>query len=152
MRSFFCCISTNKLACPSLIPKKFNASDNFGCLSTEIGGLESLTSKIEPIVRTDARYPSKANDMIGFSIFGIPNGALWGVAAGIASFIPTIGTSIVCIPAIIFLYYTKMNAQALGLLVWTVALVGILVNLITPYLISNNKEISSLFIPRLNMW
>ncbi len=83
---------------------------------------------------------------IGFAIFDVPNAALWGVVASIASFIPTIGTSIVCIPAIIFLYYTGMHIQALGLLIWSVVLVGLVDNAIAPFLISKNTEISSIFI------
>lgn len=83
---------------------------------------------------------------VGFAIFDVPNATLWGVVASIASFIPTIGTSIVCIPAIIFLYYTGMEVQALGLLIWSVVIVGLVDNAIAPYLISKNSEISSIFI------
>lgn len=83
---------------------------------------------------------------VGFALFNVPNAALWGVVASIASFIPTIGTSIVCLPAIIFLYYTGMELQALGLLIWSVVLVGLVDNAIAPFLISKNSEISSIFI------
>ncbi len=83
---------------------------------------------------------------IGFTIFGVPNGAIWGVVAGIASFVPTIGTSIVAVPAILFLYFTGMHVQAIGLLIWSVILVGLIDNLLSPYLISKNTEIPSLFI------
>lgn len=83
---------------------------------------------------------------VGFALFNVPNAALWGVVASIASFIPTVGTSIVCIPAVIFLYYTGMHIQALGLLIWSVVLVGLVDNAIAPYLISKNSEISSIFI------
>lgn len=83
---------------------------------------------------------------IGLLIFGIPNAALWGVVAGIASFIPTLGTSIVTIPAVIFLFVTGMPIHAVGLLIWSVALVGLIDNLLSPYVISKNTEIPSLFI------
>ncbi len=83
---------------------------------------------------------------IGLAIFGVPNAAIWGVVAGIASFVPTIGTSIIAVPAILFLYFTGMHIQAIGLLIWSVILVGLIDNLLSPYLISKNTEISSLFI------
>jgi predicted PurR-regulated permease PerM len=83
---------------------------------------------------------------IGFTIFGVPNPALWGVVAGMASFVPTIGTSLVSVPAMIFLFVTGMEAQAIGLLVWSMVLVGTIDNLLTPYVISKNTEIPSLFI------
>jgi predicted PurR-regulated permease PerM len=83
---------------------------------------------------------------IGFALFGVPNPALWGVVAGMASFVPTVGTSLVSVPAMLFLYFTGMEAQALGLLLWSILLVGTIDNLLAPYVISKNTEIPSLFI------
>lgn len=83
---------------------------------------------------------------IGLWIFGVPNPALWGVVAGMASFVPTLGTSIVFVPSILFLFFTGMQIQALGLLLWSVALVGMIDNLLSPYIISKNTEIPSIFI------
>lgn len=83
---------------------------------------------------------------IGFTIFGIPNAALWGVVAGIASFIPTFGTSIVSVPAIIYLFLNGSHSQAIGLLIWSGVLIGLIDNALSPYFISKNTEIPSLFI------
>ncbi|ETB63891.1 TPA: AI-2E family transporter [Candidatus Nomurabacteria bacterium] len=83
---------------------------------------------------------------IGFTIFGVPNAAIWAVIAGIASFIPTFGTSIVSIPAMIYLFATGMQIQALGLLLWSLLLIGTIDNILAPYIISKNTEIPSLFI------
>ena len=83
---------------------------------------------------------------IGLTIFGVPNAVIWGVVAGISSFIPTIGTSVVSIPAIIFLYFSGMQLQALGMLIWAIVAVGAIDNILSPYIISNKTEISSLFI------
>ncbi len=82
----------------------------------------------------------------GFMIFGVPNPVIWAVVAGIASFIPTIGTSIVSVPAILFLFFTGMQLQALGLLIWSGLLIGTIDNLLAPYIISRDTEIPSLFI------
>lgn len=83
---------------------------------------------------------------IGLTIFGVPNAAIWGIVAGMASFVPTIGTSIVSVPAILFLYFSGMELHALGMLIWSVIAVGTIDNILSPYIISKNTEISSLFI------
>jgi predicted PurR-regulated permease PerM len=82
---------------------------------------------------------------IGFSIFGVPSPALWGVIAGIASFVPTLGTAIIFIPAILFLLFSGMQLQALGLLIWAALLVGSIDNVLAPYLISKKSEVSPFF-------
>ena len=82
----------------------------------------------------------------GFMVFGVPNAIIWAVVAGIASFIPTIGTSIVSIPAILFLFFTGMELQALGLLIWSVLLIGTIDNILNPYIISKDTSIPSLLV------
>lgn len=83
---------------------------------------------------------------IGFKIFGIPSPALWGVVAGIASFVPTLGTSLVSVPAMIYLLALGLPIHALGLLIWSLFLIGLVDNFLSPYFISKNTEIPSLFI------
>jgi len=82
----------------------------------------------------------------GFMVFGIPNAIIWAVMAGVASFIPTVGTSIVAVPAILFLFFTGMELQALGLLIWSVLLIGTIDNILNPYIISKDTEIPSLLV------
>jgi predicted PurR-regulated permease PerM len=82
----------------------------------------------------------------GFVVFGVPNAIIWAVVVSIASFIPSIGTSMITIPAILFLFFTGMQLQALGLLIWSAILVGTIDNILSPYLISKDTEIPSLFI------
>ncbi len=83
---------------------------------------------------------------VGFLIFGIPNAALWGVVAAITSLIPTLGTSLVSIPAIAFLFITGSTAPAIGLLIWAIVMVGMIDNLLGPIIVSKSIKISSLFI------
>ena len=47
---------------------------------------------------------------LGFAIFGIPNPILWGVVSALASFIPVVGSSIVIVPAILYLFVTSSYA------------------------------------------
>ena len=83
---------------------------------------------------------------VGFMFFGVPNAIIWAIVGAISSFIPTIGTSIVTIPAILFLFFTGMHLQALGLLLWSLLIVGTIDNILAPYIISKDTEIPSLFI------
>jgi len=83
---------------------------------------------------------------IGLGIFGVPNPALWGIVAAVASLIPSIGTAFVSIPAIIFLFATGQTIPAIGLLIWAVVFVGLIDNLLSPILISKNIKISPFLI------
>jgi predicted PurR-regulated permease PerM len=77
---------------------------------------------------------------LGFAIFGVPNFVLWGTLAGICALIPTVGTSLVLIPGIIYLVLNGMGIYALGLLIWSIGAVGLIDNLLGPRLIG--KEIA----------
>lgn len=69
---------------------------------------------------------------IGLTIFGVSNAALWGLAGGISALVPTVGTAIVAVPIIIFLYATGDTAGAIGFLVWSTLIVGLVDNLLHP--------------------
>ena len=77
---------------------------------------------------------------IGFALFDIPAPAVWGSIAAVAAFIPGIGTSLVIIPGIIYLFVTGHFAYAIGLTIWGALAVGMVDNLLGPYLI--NKGIN----------
>jgi len=83
---------------------------------------------------------------IGFMVFGVPNAIIWAVLVCVASFIPTVGTSLISVPAMLFLFFSGMQFQALGLLIWSAFLVGMVDNILSPYLISKDSDIPSLFI------
>ncbi len=82
----------------------------------------------------------------GLFIFGIQNAALWGVVAAITSLIPTLGTSLVSVPAIIFLFATGHTGSAVGLLIWAGVMVGLIDNFLGPIIVSKKINISSLLI------
>jgi predicted PurR-regulated permease PerM len=83
---------------------------------------------------------------VGFTIFGVPNAIIWAIVTGMASFVPTVGTSIITVPAMLFLYATGMQLQALGLLIWALIAVGTIDNVLSPYIISKDTSIPSLFV------
>lgn len=84
--------------------------------------------------------------MLGFWIFGIPNPVLWGSVAAIASLIPGIGTAIILIPAILYLYLTGSMYAAGGLLVWAILAVGLIDNFLGPYLVQRGVHVHEFLI------
>jgi predicted PurR-regulated permease PerM len=78
---------------------------------------------------------------VGFAIFGVPNPVLWAAVAAIASLVPTVGTGLVLIPAILFLFFFESLGAALGLLVWGALAVGLIDNLLGPILIQRGIKI-----------
>lgn len=83
---------------------------------------------------------------VGFAIFGIPSPVLWGAVAGLGALIPNVGTTIVLIPAILYLFFTGSAGSAVGLLVWGVVAVGLIDNLLGPIFIGRGIKIHPLFI------
>lgn len=82
----------------------------------------------------------------GFWLFGIPNGALWGVVAAVTSLIPTFGTALVSIPGIIFLFLAGKTASAFGLLIWATIAVGLIDNFLGPLVVGRKINLPSIFI------
>lgn len=82
----------------------------------------------------------------GLWIFGVPNPALWGVLAAVASLLPTIGTALVSVPAIIYLLAIGSTGSAIGLIVWAAVIVGMVDNFLNPWIVGGKTNIPSLLI------
>ncbi|MDO8536961.1 MAG: AI-2E family transporter [bacterium] len=78
---------------------------------------------------------------IGFIVFGVPNAILWGSLAAVASLIPTIGTSLVIVPAIAFLFLSGETFSALGLFAWGAVAVGLIDNFLGPKLVGRGTQL-----------
>lgn len=78
---------------------------------------------------------------IGFAIFGVPSPAFWGLVTVFAALVPTLGTSLVIAPAVIYLFFSHSFAQALGLIIWGVIAVGLIDNFLAPQFIKRGTKI-----------
>lgn len=78
---------------------------------------------------------------IGFAIFGLPSPALWGGVTIFAALIPGVGTSLVLIPGVLYLLYTGFPIMSLGLLAWGVLFVGLIDNILRPWLIGRSFNV-----------
>lgn len=83
---------------------------------------------------------------IGFYLFGLPNGILWGSVAIVASLVPRIGTAIVLVPAVLYLFVTGSTTPAIGLAIWGTLIVGLVDNILGPKLIGKHLQLHPIFI------
>lgn len=83
---------------------------------------------------------------IGLAIFGIPSAALLGSIAGIGALIPTVGTTIVLAPVIMYLLVIGEYVSGIGLTVWGSIAVGMIDNFLHPMLVGRGMKMHPLFI------
>jgi predicted PurR-regulated permease PerM len=81
-----------------------------------------------------------------FWIFGVPQPFFWGAIAGVASIIPMVGTSLVTVPAAIFLFITGHVPAAVGLAAVSVGIIGTIDNILTPKLVESKANIHPLLV------
>ncbi|MCR4286070.1 MAG: AI-2E family transporter [Candidatus Kaiserbacteria bacterium] len=78
---------------------------------------------------------------LGLSIFGFDRAILWGCIAAVGALVPGVGTSIVFIPSVLFLLMTGSQLSALLLGIWGVVAVGLIDNLLGPYVMSRGNDV-----------
>ncbi len=83
---------------------------------------------------------------LGFAFFGIPSPALWGSLAAVCALVPGVGTSLVIVRGILFLFATGQTVPGLGLLAWGSLAVGLIDNMLGPTLIGRGAKIHPLFV------
>lgn len=62
--------------------------------------------------------------MIGYIIFGLNDWGMWGFLTGVFAFFPIVGTMVIWVPLVIFLYAQGMNWQGTGLLMYSLIVTG----------------------------
>lgn len=75
----------------------------------------------------------------GLWLFGFERAVLWGTVATFGALVPGVGTTIVFLPAIIFLVVSGAYLKAVGVLIWATLAVGLIDNLLGPYLMSRGN-------------
>ncbi len=81
---------------------------------------------------------------IGLAIAGLP-GIFWGTVMAVASLIPFVGTALVWVPAVAYLFLIERTGMAIFLAVWCAAVVGLLDNFLRPLLMKGGSEMSTLW-------
>lgn len=83
---------------------------------------------------------------LGMTIFGVPGALIWGGVTILAALVPLVGTAVVLIPAVLYLFFTGSMGAALGLLIWSVVFVSMADNLIGPYLIGGSTHMHAFLV------
>jgi predicted PurR-regulated permease PerM len=82
---------------------------------------------------------------VAFWITGLPSPVVFGVLTAVASFVPLVGTSLVVVPAAVYLAATQgIWWKGIFMVVWGVVVVGSADNVLKPMLISGRAEIGTL--------
>jgi len=83
---------------------------------------------------------------IGMTIFNVPGAILWGSITILAALIPFFGTSLIMIPAIIYLFAAGQTFNGFGLMIWFFCLVGIIDNILAPFLIRGTTHMHAFLV------
>ena len=78
---------------------------------------------------------------VGLSIAGFERAVLWGAVAALGALIPGIGTSVVLVPAFLYLIFTGDYLWAGFIAIWGMTAVGLIDNLLGPYLIGRRSSL-----------
>lgn len=83
---------------------------------------------------------------LGFWATGIEGAAFWGTLMTILSVVPGIGSALIWVPGVVYLYITGHALAATMLLVWCSAIVGTIDNMLRPRVVGKDARIPDLLI------
>jgi predicted PurR-regulated permease PerM len=83
---------------------------------------------------------------LAFWVLGVTSPVLWAIVTALCALLPVIGTAFVLVPAISMLVFSGHWVKALILLVWGVAVVHPVDNVLRPYLIGGRAKLSTLYV------
>lgn len=109
---------------------------------------KKLGSAIDSVVRGNLIIAiiQGTSTAIGLTIFGVPNPVLWGTVAAITALIPGVGTSLVIIPSIAFLFFSNEIMPMFGLIIWGIVAVGLIDNFLGPRLVGRGMRLHPLLV------
>ena len=83
---------------------------------------------------------------VGLTIFGVPGALLWASMVVIAAQIPMLGTAVIMLPAVAYLFIVGESGAGIGLLVWSVVVVSSIDNVLKPYVVGGRTRMNGLLI------
>jgi predicted PurR-regulated permease PerM len=83
---------------------------------------------------------------VAFAVVGIQGSAFWGTIMVVLSIIPGIGTALVWVPAVIYLFAVGKTVSAVGLGLWCAVVVGTVDNFLRPKLVGADTKMPDLLI------
>jgi predicted PurR-regulated permease PerM len=83
---------------------------------------------------------------LAFWLTGVPYSALWGVVTAFAALVPLGGTTLVTIPASLYLFIQGDNIKGVILLVWCLGVVVTIDNVLKPLFIGSRIRMPTIFL------
>jgi predicted PurR-regulated permease PerM len=83
---------------------------------------------------------------IAYWLLGVPYAVLWGVATAFVALLPVGGSTIVSVPASMYLFLQGENVRAVVLLIWCVGVVGTVDNVLKPMFIGSRLKLPLIFL------
>jgi len=83
---------------------------------------------------------------LGFWVAGIHGAALWATVMAAFSILPGVGTAIVWVPAVLYLFAVGKTLAAILLGVWCLLVVGTIDNFLRPWLVGKDTKMSDLLV------
>jgi predicted PurR-regulated permease PerM len=83
---------------------------------------------------------------LAYYLLGVPFAVLWGVVTGFVALLPVGGSTLVTIPATIYLFLQGETIRAVLLLAWSLGIVGTVDNVLKPLIIGNRLGLPVLFL------
>lgn len=83
---------------------------------------------------------------IGLMLFGVPAPLIWAGLVVIAANVPMIGTGAIMLPAVAYLFLIGDVSSAVGLLIWSSIAVGLVDNILQPFIVGGRTRMNALLI------
>jgi predicted PurR-regulated permease PerM len=83
---------------------------------------------------------------LAFWFLGVTSSGLWGIVTALCALLPLIGTGIVLLPAVSMLMFSGHWIKGLILIIWGLAVVHPVDNLLRPHLIGSRTKLSTLYV------
>ncbi|HEY5768235.1 MAG TPA: AI-2E family transporter [Terrimicrobium sp.] len=114
----------------------------------EIRMLERFTSVTRATIKGSLLIGLIQGSLAGIAFYfaGVDGAAFWGTIMVILSVIPGVGTALVWVPTVIYLYVIGSQISATLLAIWCAAVVGTVDNFLRPRLVGRDAEMPDLLI------
>lgn len=83
---------------------------------------------------------------IAYWLLGVPYAVVWGVVTAFVALLPVGGSTIVSVPASMYLFLQGENVRAVILLIWCVGVVGTVDNVLKPMFIGSRLKLPLIFL------
>lgn len=77
---------------------------------------------------------------VAFAVLGLPGALLWGTLMALLSLLPAVGASLVWAPVAGWLLFSGQTGPAIGLAAWGVGVIGLVDNLLRPFLVGKDTQ------------